>query len=469
MVKKIVFGLLLLFFFFPTLSHAQSSDFSVIWEYSLSGWAHMPIIHDGVVYNAWTGGKLAATDLKTGQLLRQADGVASATAPFIVGDKIYGYKSGAVHELDINTFQKLRSITIPHAQYSENIPYDAETGYFFARQKDYPSYYWGRTSAFRLSDGTIAWSYPAEFKDTWLGQQAPIVVEDSVYIFFAGAGKFSRVDKFTGQEIWTADLGRGSRNGYNNPIYDSDNEYFYVSESWNSVDSEVNAVRRSDGKVIWTISIPGRQIESTMTYYNNILYLPLHVPGSQGSYRAVDVLNGGRTIWEKGGFYSEDGWGVNAVSEKYLYRGTHGNGGQEHLIIQDRHTGELVWSKSVDCAVPCTNPVQSDGIVIIGTCTRLYGLKVGTGQKVNSDFHGLYATGHNPGAIDDGGTPSSPTPTPPPKPGDGNGDGVVNGQDFIIWLIHFDKTVSGVNNGDYDDNGRVEIGDYFVWIKNFIM
>jgi len=456
---------IILILLFPKSTLAQEDNFEAIWEYSLSGWAHMPIIKDGIVYNAWTGGALAATDLKTGELLRKADGVADATAPFIVGNKIYSYDGyNTVYELDLNTFQELRTITIPYAQYTENIPYDEDTGYFFARQKDYPSYYWGRTSAFRLSDGQIVWSFPENFTDMWLGQQAPIVVGDSVYIFFAGAGKFSRVNKFTGEEIWTADLGRGSRNGYNNPIYDPDNQYFYISESWNSIDSEVNAIRQSDGQIVWTISNPGRQIESTMTYYKNVLYLPLHVPGARGSYKAIDVLNNGETIWEEPGFYNEDGWGVNAVSEKYLYRGTHGNGGEEHLIIQDRYTGKLVWSQSVDCAVPCTNPVQSEGIVIIGTCSKLYGLKVGTGQKVDSGFHGLYATGFNPGAIDDGGH----TPTPrPPEPGDGNNDGVVDGQDFIIWLIHFGQNVSGVNNGDYDDNGQVGISDYLIWVGHY--
>jgi len=460
---------IIIFLLFPKNIWAQESNFEAIWGYSLSGWAHMPIIKNGIVYNAWTGGVLAATDLHTGELLRKADGVASATAPFIVGEKIYSYRGGKVTELDLNTFQKLRTITIPYAQYSENIPYDEDTGYFFARQKDYPSYYWGRTSAFRLSDGQIAWSFPSNFTDMWLGQQAPVVVGDSVYIFFAGAGKFSRVNKFTGQEIWTADLGKGSRNGYNNPIYDPDNKYFYISESWNSIDSEVNAVRENDGQIVWTISIPGRQIESTMTYYKNVLYLPLHVPGARGSYRAVDVLNGGKTIWEEPGFYNEDGWGVNAVSEKYLYRGTHGNSGNEHLIVQDRYTGKLVWSHKVDCAVPCTNPVQSEGIVVIGTCTKLWGLKVGTGQKVDSDFHGLYASGFNPGAIDDGGPTYHPSPTPAGKPGDGNSDGLVDGQDFIIWLSHYGQNISGNSNGDYDGNGSVGIGDYIIWVVNYYL
>ena len=62
----------------------------------------------------------------------------------------------------------------------------------------------------------------------------------------------------------------------------------------------------------------------------------------------------------------------------------------------------------------------------------------------------------------------TPTPTSQPgTPGDGNGDGIVNGQDFIIWLIHFGQNVSGASSGDYNDNGKIEIGDYIVWVDNY--
>jgi hypothetical protein len=63
--------------------------------------------------------------------------------------------------------------------------------------------------------------------------------------------------------------------------------------------------------------------------------------------------------------------------------------------------------------------------------------------------------------------PISPTPTPAPNPGDGNNDGLVDGRDFIIWLLHYGQDVSGVNNGDYNDSGEVEIGDYVVWVNNY--
>jgi hypothetical protein len=67
------------------------SGFEIIWKLEFDGWAHMGIIHNGIAYNQWTGGSLTAVDLKTGQLLKSIDNVADATAPFIVGNKIYSF------------------------------------------------------------------------------------------------------------------------------------------------------------------------------------------------------------------------------------------------------------------------------------------------------------------------------------------------------------------------------------------
>ena len=81
----------------------ETDGFEVIWELSVSGWAHMPIIKDGVVYNVWCAGdgSLTATDLYTGQLLKRKTSAGSATAPFIVGNNIYSYRSSALHEINL--------------------------------------------------------------------------------------------------------------------------------------------------------------------------------------------------------------------------------------------------------------------------------------------------------------------------------------------------------------------------------
>ena len=67
-------------------------------------------------------------------------------------------------------------------------------------------------------------------------------------------------------------------------------------------------------------------------------------------------------------------------------------------------------------------------------------------------------------------TPSrtrTPTPSSSFKKGDANGDGRVDGQDYTIWRLHYNQTISGSRNGDFDGNGKVDGADYAVWHANY--
>jgi len=399
------------------ISAQQQQQFEVIWEINLPGWKQMPIIKNNKVYFACPEegiGGLGIVDLYTGQVLGYAQVGMTATAPFIVGNYIYTYDRDNMHEVDLNTLQVVRNIIIENSCYTENIPYDEETGYFFVRQAvDYK----GRLTAYRLSDAQIMWSFPQNYEGGFDNHQAPIVVGDSVFFqatnaYWQGKSVFYRINKRTGQLIWETELGPAvnanggmNRGGYNNPIYDEDHDVFYVSESWNK-DSTTGlkgncrfySIRRDNGQILWYVDVSSRNIESTLTYYDNVLYVPLHVDGGVGSYRAVDVSSG-TTIWEQTGFFNEDCWSATAVCDRYLYRTAHGDQSSK-LIIQDKKTGDLVWAYDAGgdrgC---CCNPVQSDGIVVLGSTDTLFAIKVGDGDNVDSDWHGYYHTGYNPGAI----------------------------------------------------------------------
>ena len=53
-------------------------------------------------------------------------------------------------------------------------------------------------------------------------------------------------------------------------------------------------------------------------------------------------------------------------------------------------------------------------------------------------------------------------------PGDANGDGLVDGPDYVIWLNHYNTSVSnGVASGDFDGNGFVDGLDYVLWLNNY--
>jgi outer membrane protein assembly factor BamB len=397
----VIFGLL------SPFTQAQASGFSLAWQFNGGdGWAEHPIIYKGVVYVPWTDGRLTAHDLATGKLLHSLAGVNDATAPFVVGNFIYSTNDDGMHEISLDAFQITRKIEIPNAWYTENVPYDAETGFFIARQA-IESEYKGKLTAFRLSDGGAVWSFPKEYEGGFSNHQNPIVVGDSVFFqstnsYWKGSSMLYRLDKKTGQVIWSQTLSTiegdsTSRGGYNNPIYDQEHDVLYVTESWNRGDARVYALQRGDGKLLWKQDVFGKTIESTLTYYDNQIFLPLHVFSGHGSYMALSAADG-KVIWEEPGFYKEDGWSATGVDDKYLYRTTHG-GGQPHLIVQDRQSGALAWSLAIDAPADCFNPVFSSGMVLLGSESSVYAVRIGKGLPVNSDFHGYNASGYNPGAV----------------------------------------------------------------------
>ena len=61
----------------------------------------------------------------------------------------------------------------------------------------------------------------------------------------------------------------------------------------------------------------------------------------------------------------------------------------------------------------------------------------------------------------------SPSPTPAPKSGDANGDGLVNETDYGIWLLDYNKGISGgASTGDFNLDGTVDGADYVLWLNN---
>ena len=52
--------------------------------------------------------------------------------------------------------------------------------------------------------------------------------------------------------------------------------------------------------------------------------------------------------------------------------------------------------------------------------------------------------------------------------GDANGDGLVDGPDYVIWLNHYNTSVSnGAASGDFDGNGFTDGLDYVQWLNNY--
>lgn len=377
------------------LQSTSDSDptFEVLWEVSLQGWAHMMIIKDGVVYTQWTSGLLSAVDLYRGQVLAVATNVAFETAPFVIGDTIYSYNVGALHALNRYTLEETAVLPIPGGGYAENVPYDAETDCAFIwRANEFGE---AQMSAVRISDGQDAWMSPVTFGQAEKNASSPLVPgDDSVYVLGAdGTNRVWRLDKASGAVRWVTDIEPGDFADFNNMIYDHAHDVIYGA----TTNATCFAVRRTDGALLWKQRFVGFQVHSTLSYHAGQVYVPLfrafYGPGANAALDAATGL----PLWMEPSLYGSDGWSAMAVDDRYLYRGTHSAAGK--IIIRDRFNGRLVWSVDTGYPQPCTNPVQSDGIVVFGNAANLIGLRVGRGLPVDCPWHGVNGTGYNPGAI----------------------------------------------------------------------
>jgi len=376
-----------------TRSDPESSlPFRVLWKVELGGVAQMPIIHQGVVYAPWENGVLSAIDLHTGTVLRTATNVAYATAPCIVGNRIWSYNVSYLTELDLQSFAVLRQIRTATQYYVENIPYDPDTECVFLRECS--ASYKTLLTALHLPTGLVRWRRPLGLGDVSDNFTSALLTgDDSVYIQNADSlNHLYRIDKLSGAVRAVTDLTPGRRTEFNNLVYDRGRDRFYAS----SIHGVVFAIRRSDGHLLWSSApAPAAEVRSTLTCYEGTVYVPLFKYPGPGLYAALDA-DTGDIRWIQEGFFNENGWSATAVDSRYLYRNTHG---ANYLIVQDRHTGELVWSGDAGGPASCANPVASDGVVVFGNGQFLVALQSAPGLPVNAPWHGVDATGFNPGAI----------------------------------------------------------------------
>jgi hypothetical protein len=62
---------------------------------------------------------------------------------------------------------------------------------------------------------------------------------------------------------------------------------------------------------------------------------------------------------------------------------------------------------------------------------------------------------------------NTPVPTGLGTPGDANEDGVVDIEDYTIWLNNYKQSKQGVQFGDFNNSGKVDGKDYTIWLINY--
>ena len=63
--------------------------------------------------------------------------------------------------------------------------------------------------------------------------------------------------------------------------------------------------------------------------------------------------------------------------------------------------------------------------------------------------------------------PITPTPTPSGNPADTDGDGDADIDDFKLWINNYSKILTGKTNGDFTNNGKINLLDYGVWLNYY--
>ncbi|MCW5557858.1 MAG: PQQ-like beta-propeller repeat protein [Verrucomicrobiae bacterium] len=416
---------------------ASTPDFQILWSTEVGpGSSHMMIIQDGTVYAQVTDGSLVAVDLKTGRVRTRAAHVGVATGPFVVGDWVYSWRPGGLTELNRFSLEPRRDLRVYNGSYFENVPYDREADAFFVRLTRPGTDSADDFAAYSREDGRELWShrFPGRGWENNNGS-ALLAGDDSVYIQCANMTNWMyRFDKRTGEVRWVTELGLSRVLQFNNPIYDRRHDQIYAS----CLNGEVFALRRTDGAIQWSRHFPsGLRICSTLTYHAGIVYIPLWNPTGTGAVAALNAVDGSE-VWFQNGFDGEDGWSANAVCDRYLYRSSHGTT-PSRIMVQDRFTGKRVWSADGTGIGECTNPIASDGIVVFGTSARMIALKVGNGLPVNSAWHGVNATGYNPGAVIWEESPRDP---------DVDEDGLPD-----IWELATFRHLFQQGSDDYDGDG----------------
>jgi hypothetical protein len=63
---------------------------------------------------------------------------------------------------------------------------------------------------------------------------------------------------------------------------------------------------------------------------------------------------------------------------------------------------------------------------------------------------------------------NEPTTTPQEVTGDANGDGLVDIEDYKVWVNNYNSsTQGGSNNADFNNDDKVDGKDYIIWLRNY--
>lgn len=150
---------------------------------------------------------------------------------------------------------------------------------------------------------------------------------------------------------------------------------------------------------------------------------------------------------------------------------------QQQRIIENLESSSTITAGNncyVDYGILLpANPgdVRSTNALFVNESSRDYHLQSGSPcinkgtviSAVTEDKDGVsrpQGAGYDIGAYE---YPSAPAG----KAGDANGDNKIDGVDYVVWLNHYNQSVSSPSNGDFNNSGKVDGVDYVIWLNNY--
>jgi eukaryotic-like serine/threonine-protein kinase len=286
------------------------------------------------------------------------------SSPVVSGDLVYfGGLDSVLYALDVNTgLEKWRFRT--KGEIRSNTCIGVDNLYFNGGD--------GNIYSLNKKTGILIWSFRTngerkyDFADYF---HSTPVLENKILYFGSGDGNLYAVDSESGGLVWqfkTGDIIHTTPAIANNKIF------------FGSFDGFVYALNLTNGDLIWKFKTTGHhyfplgEVQGSPAVYNKLVF----IGARDYNVYALDQYKG-YCHWNKS---FTRGWGLcNNIHDSVLYIGS---ADERVLIAADPETGKEFWNIKMDFLVFGNNAYSRNMLYLGTTIGKIYGVNLGSGQKL---------------------------------------------------------------------------------------
>ena len=206
---------------------------------------------------------------------------------------------------------------------------------------------------------------------TTFGLCLPPAIDNDRIFWADGRGKINCADLFSGELIWSSDIGERPDVG---PVLGADR----LIEA--AVDGSLICLSRKDGRIIWRNHY-GRRTNSSPALSGDYIYICF----GDGGIGCFDINNGNQ-LWHHADkprlFYSP------SVDSGGVYYGT----GDGRFVKLDRNTGSVLWEYSTSLPIRGAAAITDNAVIFSSLDSKVYMLDKTTGRLIASESTGGMVT-----------------------------------------------------------------------------